>query len=591
MPSTANVDVSSTNRDSTKVNASDTARRQNSRFNSADASDVDLRCTLDVEDATLDATLVDVSEGGARLIVPKCLKFAELARLEVDVQGRGVMLDVATEVSFVRPLDGEEWLISCLFVTEVAADVLDDMANEGIIQRRRRERWAVDIPCVASCELGASDLPATIKDFGVEGFRLITTRPGTVGATVLVEVREPGARPDSSTTFSGNLCWQSEKDGAFQLGCAMTSSDGYEFLRRISTQTDRLERYSVIRRSFLLAVPALLVICLSFPLAGLMLTFDRESPPRRQQLGLTSPSNDSVVSGQPVARPSRGRGSIGANDEPIERSLSPLPAGAPQELELAEPHNGDDASWLSDHQSARRARSRDQESHARGRLSPVVDYELLLDDNMELGSISRETTEEVTKEAAPSRLATRETPQAGEKPSVQTGNVLEGRSDQIEYVLSLAPEEKEPTEEKASDEPTIEDTARQDLDAEAHADSEDTNVNHARSQNSVPAEIVQARNDFLRGQSLIRSRQFQAAMRALEKAVDGDPRQALYRYLLAMAYFELDQHVKADAMLEKAITCEQIQPVGDWGHRMSRFQGKVRQWVESHRSSRVKPPG
>jgi tetratricopeptide (TPR) repeat protein len=75
------------------------------------------------------------------------------------------------------------------------------------------------------------------------------------------------------------------------------------------------------------------------------------------------------------------------------------------------------------------------------------------------------------------------------------------------------------------------------------------------------------------------------ALQAFETAANAEPTNALYRYHLALALYDLSRTEAAQEALSTAVNLERDEPIADWGKRMERVQGRGRVWVERARTA------
>ena len=89
--------------------------------------------------------------------------------------------------------------------------------------------------------------------------------------------------------------------------------------------------------------------------------------------------------------------------------------------------------------------------------------------------------------------------------------------------------------------------------------------------------------DFSRGMQAYWDNNMTAALEAFEVAVAAEPQNALYAYYRALAMYNLHGAEAANDWLAQAVELEREQPIGQWGRRMERVQGRARLWVEQAR--------
>jgi tetratricopeptide (TPR) repeat protein len=95
---------------------------------------------------------------------------------------------------------------------------------------------------------------------------------------------------------------------------------------------------------------------------------------------------------------------------------------------------------------------------------------------------------------------------------------------------------------------------------------------------------ARAKEAFRRARDLYHLREYDEAAEAFHTALRYDETNALYAYVLAMAYYQLRRYEQAERYVQKAVELERTQPVSDWGMTMQRYQGGVRVWLEGVRN-------
>jgi hypothetical protein len=88
---------------------------------------------------------------------------------------------------------------------------------------------------------------------------------------------------------------------------------------------------------------------------------------------------------------------------------------------------------------------------------------------------------------------------------------------------------------------------------------------------------------FSRGLSSYWDGNMNEALRAFDAAAAAEPRNALYYYYRALAFYSLQGEQAAGQWLAQAVELERQAPVEHWGRSMERVQGRARLWVEQAR--------
>ena len=98
----------------------------------------------DDDTAVQGGELLDISLTGARLAVESTFRFGERFQLHLESQDGELSTKVACRVQWIR--DGrtnEECTIGCTFESELDSDVLDELVERAILERRESDRQHV----------------------------------------------------------------------------------------------------------------------------------------------------------------------------------------------------------------------------------------------------------------------------------------------------------------------------------------------------------------------------------------------------------------------------------------------------------------
>ena len=98
----------------------------------------------------------------------------------------------------------------------------------------------------------------------------------------------------------------------------------------------------------------------------------------------------------------------------------------------------------------------------------------------------------------------------------------------------------------------------------------------------VESELLAAKA-FRSGCLHYQSSEFHEALEDLKTAVDNAKSSPVYRYVLAMAQYQLEELGDAESNVHQAAEFEQLHPVANWGREMESFQGPARFWLEGAR--------
>jgi hypothetical protein len=94
-----------------------------------------------------------------------------------------------------------------------------------------------------------------------------------------------------------------------------------------------------------------------------------------------------------------------------------------------------------------------------------------------------------------------------------------------------------------------------------------------------------ARRHFGLGVQDFFDRRYATALKSLESAHDGDPKNALYVYFIGLAQLRSGERELAMTTVANAVALERVTPISDWGTRMERVHGPHRNWLENARTT------
>jgi len=198
---------------------------------------------------TIDAKLLDLSQGGAKLLLSAPLLYDKTAELALRSAELKLDLIVSAEVCWMRPADQGHWHLGCSFVPELPIGVLEKLFAGGIIERRVASRLPQRLPVTAVWEGPPATMPAYVWDYSEGGFCLLS--PCKAGRQVTV-APEPVSE---DVSVRGRTQWELEMAGGFIAGCRFEDENGFERMQTLreqesSSQPPAKERRSSMMTSF-----------------------------------------------------------------------------------------------------------------------------------------------------------------------------------------------------------------------------------------------------------------------------------------------------------------------------------------------------
>lgn len=177
----------------------------------------------------IEGRLLDLSRGWAKLSIPAFLKFNDRFELRLAAPQVGFDVRVDAQVCRIRKGDGNCWTVVCSFLPTVSEKVLEELAESGAVERRREARQPVCIPATARWQLQATPTLVEVRDYSSGGFCMEGRKLGALREQVLLQMdldQEP-------VDVSGRVQWQFETKGRQMAGCAFTSMEDYQRLKRV----------------------------------------------------------------------------------------------------------------------------------------------------------------------------------------------------------------------------------------------------------------------------------------------------------------------------------------------------------------------
>ncbi|MCA9188182.1 MAG: PilZ domain-containing protein [Pirellulaceae bacterium] len=210
------------------------------QVNHSASMDVSVEPTT-TEHAEIDAVLLDISLGGAKLRVAQPLPEGERLTLRIHPIGVDEVIDVEAAVCWSRIAATGDWWLGCSFTPRLPEYILSRLAEGQVLDRRHNERMPVDLRTAASWELSRDAFQAEIRDISRDGFCLQTTRPGPIGGRVMLRLRQDDGTMDLVT---GKCRWQIESSDGFLMGCEFTQPNEYGRIRKFQESQSKPDEHA-----------------------------------------------------------------------------------------------------------------------------------------------------------------------------------------------------------------------------------------------------------------------------------------------------------------------------------------------------------
>jgi tetratricopeptide (TPR) repeat protein len=185
---------------------------------------------LGTDSAAVEASLVDISQSGVKLLLDA--NFPQGEPLELEFRATGVELPVFAVVRWCKPTRGDQWNIGCEFTSQLDEDQLTQLAEAGDLERRRSPRRDTNVFTTARWDSGDMSHAVLVKNVSPRGFCVIS--PWQAPDNGLLKIT-----PDNEDIqITGQVCWQQKIARGYIIGCSLINDVDFFVLREL---VDRLQ--------------------------------------------------------------------------------------------------------------------------------------------------------------------------------------------------------------------------------------------------------------------------------------------------------------------------------------------------------------
>jgi len=563
-------------------------------------------------DEVLDGELLDISRGGGKLTLPSSLPFGETIDLHAVIPAVDLEFTVRAVVSWNRQDEDDRWLIGCRFDAELSDAIVDRLAQGGYLERRHSPRYPISLEATASFELSEHGFSVWIQDFSTDGFAMLSPRPGKVNQRLRLEtVKEHSER----IVISARMRWCLPVDNGFLIGCAFLNGHDFRHLWEITYKTHGnqplLPRVSLPPSRWSLAwFTALMACMMAYPVVIRFVSAPRSRPPaqladtgvdQRQPAArpgdvLPPADQPSAVAGTAPVQPTR------ANSPPLplrsaklDRRANQLQQQAQELAERTTAFRRHRARWAKERQEQQARLTAEQQRIETARL--VVQTERQANEAQRKAWEKTRRAWLATKKAWESKrqaitrgrqvLDQQRRQFTAEKEAWQRHRVAllavsDGRQPLPPAGIAIGDRPAKPVETTQIGGP-----APSTKPGQGETDRDRESITPRRpAEAALPSETDRRRGQaaFHHGRALLIERHYEQAARSLATAIEFDAGRPFYYYLLALAQYQLNDAARATRNVAIAVRLEQTRPIQGWGHRMERFQGAMRLWLEQART-------
>lgn len=182
-------------------------------------SDDVLACSVSVrsgdEEKTSIARVINLSQSGARLKIPIVVSVGQQIHIRFTVAETDFEVSADATIRWAQPAADGQTAFGCVLDESIDSQLLEELAEAGILERRQDERIPVSIPVHTRQELSDTDADAEIQEYSRGGLRLISEKKIDLDGRLMISF------PEVCKTIIVRPVWQREIDERFQVGCRL----------------------------------------------------------------------------------------------------------------------------------------------------------------------------------------------------------------------------------------------------------------------------------------------------------------------------------------------------------------------------------
>jgi len=182
----------------------------------------------DTNGQSIDGTLLDLSRGGAKLSLARCIAIQEVIELEIELVDANVCLTLQAEVRWLRPQKQNMWSIGVAFCERLSDEQLALLAGGGYLERREGTRYGSNIPATIRRELSEETIPVEVVNISVAGIGLSSAEPIEIGQHVQLRLL---VEAYSDKILTATTRWIVRVDDHYHIGCMLHRSEDHRHLK------------------------------------------------------------------------------------------------------------------------------------------------------------------------------------------------------------------------------------------------------------------------------------------------------------------------------------------------------------------------
>ena len=178
--------------------------------------------------SSVEAELMDLAPGGARLVLDVAVQFQEMVTLRLEGAKLKRSLSASAKVCWIRKTDDDRWALGVSFSPALPEERLDELYSSGLLERRRNPRRSFHAPALARWELTPEPVAVEMLDVSLGGFSVQSPCSAKFDSRMRLTIEDG---EESTVDISGRVRWEAQVGDGYMIGCEFTGHGGYTQLR------------------------------------------------------------------------------------------------------------------------------------------------------------------------------------------------------------------------------------------------------------------------------------------------------------------------------------------------------------------------
>lgn len=183
--------------------------------------------------------LSDLSLHGCKLAINGKIAPGTAVNLHIEIPSIRLVLDQPAIVRWQQPRDAVSWWTGCELTEPFRSELVDQLANAQVLNRRRDPRYPVGKVARARWELSDEIFQVELVNFSKGGFCIIfPNQPETLRERLLLLLDVE----DHEVTVPARVMWSGPVGERFAVGCAFGAVEGFVEVRSFAEQSEGGEK-------------------------------------------------------------------------------------------------------------------------------------------------------------------------------------------------------------------------------------------------------------------------------------------------------------------------------------------------------------